>query len=246
MKFYLGTHKLHWLRLTDIPLLVSHRRIREYKAKPRALGGWILDSGGFSELSLHGEWTFSPREYVQAVYHYQEEIGNLEWAAPMDWMCEPAIIAKTGLSVAEHQKRTVRNFLQLNFMASELPFIPVLQGWTLDDYQRCLELYDKAGINLAGYPRVGVGSVCRRQATAEIHDIFEHLSGQGLKLHGFGVKRDGLVRYHHYMASADSAAWSLNARLEHQATPGCSHKRCQNCIKYAMQWRSRILAKIVD
>jgi len=28
-------------------------------------------------------------------------------------MCEPPIIAKTGLSVREHQERTVENFIEL-------------------------------------------------------------------------------------------------------------------------------------
>ena len=51
------------------------------------------------------------------------------WAAPQDWMCEPAIIAKTGLAVVEHQRRTVTNFLELQALAPDLPFIPVLHGW---------------------------------------------------------------------------------------------------------------------
>ncbi len=33
---------------------------------------------------------------------YRDEIGCLLWAAPHDWMCEPWITAKTGLTVAEH------------------------------------------------------------------------------------------------------------------------------------------------
>ncbi len=33
---------------------------------------------------------------------YRDEIGCLLWAAPQDWMCEPWITAKTGLTVAEH------------------------------------------------------------------------------------------------------------------------------------------------
>ena len=37
----------------------------------------------------------------------------LDWAAPMDSMREPAMLASTGLSVEDHQRRTVANFLQL-------------------------------------------------------------------------------------------------------------------------------------
>ena len=47
-------------------------------------------------------------------------------------MCEPFMLAKTGLTVAEHQARTVANYLELRSLAPELPFVPVLQGWSLD------------------------------------------------------------------------------------------------------------------
>ena len=42
---------------------------------------------------------------------YRDEVGGLQCAAPQDWMCEPQIVAKTGLSVREHQQRTVENLL---------------------------------------------------------------------------------------------------------------------------------------
>lgn len=243
MRFFLGTHKAVWLARTSVPLFVSHRTLRDRETMPRSVGTWALDSGGFSELSLHGRWETSPLVYIAAVYRYQEEIGNLEWAAPQDWMCEPHILAKTGLTVAEHQRLTVKNFLQLSFVGSPdgLPFIPVLQGWTLADYERCLEMYARAGIDLTGYPLVGVGSVCRRQASTEIEAIMAALESYGLKLHGFGVKRDGLALYGGRLTSADSMAWSFNARWE-PPLPGCKHKHCNNCMKYALAWRARRLA----
>jgi hypothetical protein len=37
-------------------------------------------------------------EYAGLVARYAEEIGGMDWAAPQDWMCEPWIIEKTGLS----------------------------------------------------------------------------------------------------------------------------------------------------
>ncbi len=49
-------------------------------------------------------------------------------------MCEPQIVARTGLSVREHQERTVANYLTLRSIAPDLPFIPVLQGWRIADY----------------------------------------------------------------------------------------------------------------
>src|SRR5262245_10177589 len=80
------------------------------------------------------------------------------WSGRRRRMCEPFMLAKTGLTVAEHQARTVANYLELRSLAPELPFVPVLRGWSLGDYlHRCVELYERAGVNLAREPLVGVG-----------------------------------------------------------------------------------------
>ena len=51
---------------------------------------------------------------------------------------------------------------------------------------------------------MGLGSVCRRQGTAEIARIEATLAGRGLELHGFGVKTDGLNLFGRHLASANS------------------------------------------
>lgn len=197
---------------------------------------------------MFGEWRTSPAEYAAAVRRYDAEIGRLEWAAPQDWMCEPFITAKTGLSVEEHQRRTVANFLELQSLWGERDpefgvFMPVLQGWQLADYLRCADMYAAAGVDLTHYPVVGVGSVCRRQATDEIGEIFATLARLDIAMHGFGVKRAGLELYGRHLASADSMAWSFNARRAAAPLPGCEgHKNCANCMRYALQWREKIIA----
>src|SRR5687768_7777223 len=100
MKFYLGTHIPSWLEFLDIPLFVSRRRLQQ-TALPRALGVWALDSGGFSELSMYGQWSITREQYVDEVRRFRDETGGLEWVAPMDWMCEPPLLKKTGLSIVE-------------------------------------------------------------------------------------------------------------------------------------------------
>jgi hypothetical protein len=89
-------------------------------------------------------------------------------------------------------------------------------------------------------PLVGLGSVCRRQATSEIDRIITTLAGQGLRLHGFGVKTAGLGRYGWALESADSLAWSYAARRE-PPLPGHRHKNCANCLAYALAWRERVV-----
>lgn len=247
--FYLGTHQPGWLAVADVPLFVSHRRLRDYKTLPKVgRGGYAVDSGGFSELSMYGEWRTSPEEYVAAIARYDAEIGHMDWCAPQDWMCEPVMLVKTGLTVAEHQRRTVDNFARLSQLwpehsDAECPFMPVLQGRELADYLTCWRMYEDAGINPRGYETVGLGSVCRRQATEGIGVIVGALRelDEDLPLHGFGVKLDGLRLYGQHLASADSMAWSFSARRA-APLPGCTtHINCANCLIYALQWRDRVL-----
>ncbi|SHN48191.1 DUF7221 family queuine tRNA-ribosyltransferase-like protein [Cryptosporangium aurantiacum] len=253
--FYLGTHHEHWLGFAGVPLFVSHRRLARRRTFPRAIAEWALDSGGFSELSLYGEWRTSPAAYVAAVRRYDDEIGMLGWAAPQDWMCEPVMLERTGLTVAEHQRRTVENYVVLRDLwagsdeSPDLartpeccPFMPVLQGWTADDYLRCAEMYDAAGVTLSHHPIVGIGSVCRRQATTEIRDVISRVKAElDVDLHGFGVKTDGLAVYGPDLRAADSMAWSYAARRR-PPLPGCTaHKNCANCPRFALGWRTRVL-----
>lgn len=246
--FFLGTHMPHWLGLVDVPLFVSHRRLMKRKTLPRALGPWALDSGGFTELQMFGRWQTSATQYVTAVRRYRDEIGNLMWAAPQDWMCEPIVIsggkagrltfAGTGLDVAEHQRRTVENLVLLRRLAPDLPFVPVLQGYTLADYLRCIELYAAAGVDLTAEPIVGIGSVCRRQHTAEIAEVVAAVAARGIRLHGFGMKSVGLANVADVLASADSMAWSMRGRHVEGCTS--SHKTEANCLRFALAWRDQL------
>jgi hypothetical protein len=248
VRFFLGTHRPHHLGLTDVPLFVSHRTLGRLKRKlPVALGPWALDSGGFSELSLHGHWKTTPAEYVEAVERYRERVGRLVWAAPQDYMCEPFMVEKTGLSVREHQERTVENLLELRALAPHLPIVPVLQGWTLDEYHACVDLYASAGVNLAREPVVGLGSVCRRQHTDEAARIVRSLAGRDLRLHGFGFKTLGLLKVQSHLVSSDSLSWSFTARVEQTRLEGCEHRGyCANCLRYALGWRSRLLERLAE
>ena len=289
-KFYLGTHKPRWLWMqsddrkeygqADMPLFVSYRQLGQINLdaiRPATVPGWALDSGGFTELQMHGKWTVPAEEYVWAVALYDREIGKLEWAAPQDWMCEPIMrhggmaangqqFTGTGLSVREHQERTVASFLELQslwpqYSEEKCPFMPVLQGWEPGEYLECAAIYEAAGVHLADYEIVGVGSVCRRQSTDEIRAIVDTLKPLGLAHHYFGVKLTGIklagLRTHDVYdnrqlveggaASLDSSSWSFDARYE-QPLPECSHAggqgKCNNCPKYATKWAQRVLARL--
>lgn len=271
--FYLGTSEPTWIGRTEVPLFVAYHRLLRRPGKLPVSpwrGHWALDSGGYNHLRAHGRWTLAPAQYIADVMRFEREIGNMGWAAPMDWMCEDDALAATGLTVLDHQRLTVANFVELEHLwydqtDDESPFMPVLQGdpdapadALVRSYLDCWEMYGDAGVDLSDRALVGLGSVCRQQATDKIGALVAALHDRDtrgpdiepLVLHGFGCKILGLKRYGHLLGSADSTAWS--ARSRHAALrgepkwDGCplDHTDCRNCFHWALEWRRRVLAGV--
>jgi len=252
--FYLGTHEASWLHRTSVPLCVSAVRLRRRRRFPLARCAWVLDSGGFSEIAAHGRWTVPPGRYAAEVRRWRN-MGGMVWAAIQDWMCEAVMLNKTGLTVEEHQRRTVASYVDLLSREPGVSWLPVLQGFTREEYHRCLDMYEAEGLDLASLAHVGIGSVCRRQGTREAVEIIRSLHDRGLaNLHGFGFKTSGLVgpdAAAEWLRSADSMAWSDAARKDwrHRSEQNCggvgSHPAsCSNCWHWAHQWRAGIVERL--
>lgn len=249
LQYFLGAHRPHWLAVSDQPLFVSHRTLRARKSLPRARAAWALDSGGFTELSLHGAWRTSPAEYVRAVSRYSDEVGALAFAAQQDFMCEPEIVAKTGLSVARHQELTVDNYLELMTRAPHLPWLPVVQGWTVGDYEDHVELWARRGIDLTRVKRVGVGTICRRKCSIRLRQILQTVANCGLRIHAFGLKTAGLHVAGGLLDSADSLAWSYAARRENREDEWRLVGRRtgkQNRLEAALDWFDAHIRPILE
>lgn len=175
-----------------------------------------MDSGAFTEISTHGTYRHSVGEYAAEIRRWSTN-GNLLAAVSQDWMCEPWIIEKTGLSVLEHQRLTVERYDAL--LAEDTAgvyVLPVLQGYAPQDYIRHIRLY---GDRLATGAWVGVGSICKRNSNARaIEAVLLAIHGErpDLQLHGFGLKstalRSSLV--FELLHTSDSMAWSFNARKQ--------------------------------
>lgn len=241
-----------------MPLFISRNAFRLERGRrsyPRAAGQWALDSGGFTELASQGRWRAGVKQFVAEVRTIQQEVGNLVFAAPQDWMCEPQVveggmiptapkpfIPGTGLDVREHQYRTVHNFLELRALAPDVPWIPVLQGWAWGQYDDIVEEYDRAGVDLRKEALVGLGSVCRRQDSPQADLTIHRLRQYGLRLHAFGFNTPGLLRSGADLASADSLAWSLAGRLRERA--GTAPAGARNDLMFALQWRADLFARL--
>ena len=249
MYFYLGIPEPAWLEHMLVPTFVSRTRLlRKVDRLPRARAPWAMDSGGFTQITMHGGWTITPREFIREVDFFAREIGNLDWASPMDWMTESVALRRSGKTLREHQRLTLENFIELRTIDSYTTIIPVLQGQSVDDYIRHAEQYERAGFDLKREKRVGIGSVCRRQKCGEAYDVIEAVAALGYRVHAFGLSTHGLRTSSDLIVSADSMAWSFKARSAHVLLPGHHHSAvkkqddCRNCPVYALTWRQNMLA----
>ncbi|HSR90201.1 MAG TPA: hypothetical protein VLK88_02765 [Gemmatimonadales bacterium] len=213
MKFFIGVHTVSDAHRFSRSM-VSLNRLRTRKSDFR-VNEWILDSGVFTDVLKYGRHRTSVEDYATVIKRWAR-CGTLAAAVTQDWMCEPVMLARTGLTVAEHQRRTIEGYDQLVPLAAPVPILPVLQGWRPADYVAHVRAY---GPRLAPGAWVGIGSVCKRNnspGAIEQQLLAIHAIRPDLRLHGFGVKttalRSGLIRS--LLWSSDSMAWSFAARYE--------------------------------
>lgn len=246
MKFYLGTSWPEWLSRLDVPFFVSYRSLRK-RRQLRPMGPWALDSGAFTELEKFGKWSVSADEYADDVRRINS-FGKLDWASVQDWLCVPPCLAATGLTIRDHQERTITSLHRLRELAPEIPWAPILQGWTFKDFMAHIDLYEASGVDLAKEKIVGLGSIAKRQGGDMTEFLTRELLARGIRIHAFGMKKTGLIRCSKFIASADSMSWSFEARYQQIRMPECvienKHQVCKSCWRYALKWRGELMAVI--
>ena len=224
MRFFTGLHQPSDAKHFDAAF-VSVNRIRNRKSNFQ-VGDWIMDSGAFSELSrpntILSDGTVVFNDYREETSVYAEQIrrwkdcGNLLAAVTQDYMCESFILEKTGLTVREHQEKTIARYDELLRCETGVYIMPVLQGYDPKDYVTHLRMY---GDRLAQGAWVGIGSICKRNGDPRAIEtvlLAIYRERPDLRLHGFGLKstalKSGIVDQLLY--SADSMAWSFQARMK--------------------------------
>jgi hypothetical protein len=214
MRFFCGLHQPSDAKHFDAAF-VSVNRLRQRKG-PFRVGDWIMDSGAFTEVAMHGGYRHSVADSAAQIRRWAGT-GRLLAAVAQDWMCEPWIVAKTGLSVADHQRLTVERYdALLQEDTAGVYVMPVLQGYAPQDYVDHLHQY---GARLKTGAWVGVGSVCKRNGSPlAIEAVLSAIKAErpDLRLHGFGLKATALrsAVVYDLLFSADSMAWSFAARRE--------------------------------
>ena len=212
--FYVGLHQPSDAKHFD-RAFISVNRIRGRK---KAIGAdaWIMDSGAFTELFNHGAYRHSVEQYAAEINRWADDPA-LVAAVAQDYMCEPFILEKTGLTVEEHQCLTIERYDALVALVDLRVYImPVLQGYSVEDYLRHVDMY---GDRLKHGAYVGVGSICKRNTDiGAIEAILTAIKRKrpDLRLHGFGLKTTALSSWvvRDCLFSADSMAWSFAARRQ--------------------------------
>jgi hypothetical protein len=218
VRFFTGCHHPSDARHFECSFLSVNalRRRKWFRATD-----WILDSGAFTEITTHGRYRRGVEDYAGEIERWTTgSTGRLLAAVAQDYMCEPAALSKTGLTVWEHQEKTIERFdaLRGELLRRGCPTLvmPVLQGQLPDDYVRHARMY---GTRIARGDWVGVGSVCKRNGDVrEVIGVLSAIRGAlpGVDLHGFGLKTNAIrapvVRV--LLATADSLAWSYHARKQ--------------------------------
>ncbi|MBN8847378.1 MULTISPECIES: hypothetical protein [unclassified Sphingomonas] len=215
------------------PLLVSANALSRWAMRRgvREWAGWrlaplanlperadcMLDSGGFTaHVTYRGfPWTIAQYLDLAAAYPFRL-FASLDYPAEHE-------IAGDRAAVRERISRTIAANRETRRQAEdrglEDRLMPVLQGRTPEDFERCA---DALAWSIVPGRTIGVGSMCRRQTRGPdgLVAVLEHLDRvlpARVRLHAFGVKGDALpyLRHlEHRVVSIDSQAYGVAARRD--------------------------------
>jgi hypothetical protein len=251
MRFYFTVHPSDLTRGRLLPgthgLLVAsslwrNGRLRVRRPPAGVLASLALDSGGFTAARKWGEYPWSVADYARWARILVAE-RPVDWVATMDYACEPGVNRQTWATNRQRIAATVAQARRCLDAAPALPWLPVVQGYTVEDYAACIAHYQTAGIPLA---YAGLGTMCGRPVR-EARRILRTLGlwYPQIRWHVFGlhlgVLRDDLAAA--AVASWDSYAWNWGKGAKHDA---CRLHRLAGetwsgyCARLAADYQQRI------
>lgn len=179
----------------------------DYRHFPKTANMTWLDFGGYSFFSRgHADYPFSVEAALCLVARIKPN-----YYASLDYPCEPSISdAIDHVPVRERIHRTVQRADEMAQWDTQVTgtMVPVIQGYHLEDYTYCMDLYQQAGLIR---PYMAIGSVCARSDDSEIvtliRNLYHEARERGIKrLHYFGLKvTEALKTMNGFIWSRDSA-----------------------------------------
>lgn len=201
---------------------------------PSNVGSICVDSGGFTAARKWGCYPWTTAQYAAFIRAVSRDVP-LDFCAIMDYACEPSVNRSTYRTNRERIKATIRNEAACYEADPDLPWLPVLQGDTLEERALDLKLRTRLGLLPTDY--AGIGSVCGRGAIAAREVVkFYHDQLHGVRFHAFGMHVRALDDDAVYGAvrSWDSYGWSWGRGQSKFDLPAeCYHREGESWTTYA-------------
>ena len=167
----------------------------------------FIDSGGYSFLTGWGKYPFDLEEYLSLCYHVRDK-HNLFAVATLDFPC---LADPQNGTNQENIENTVKNAFLCMDSDKTLPWVPVIQGYSIKEYQTCMDLYKDAGVK-SNYWAVG-SLTQRKRDPITLRRIITYIKDQHKtdNIHSFGLGIPNLKDPQIFKAiySSDSSGWNF-------------------------------------
>ncbi len=121
MEFFVGLHQPSDARhFPSQSVCISVNRLAGRRSD-FAVERWMLDCAGFTTIATHGGYPEPVSQYAAQIQRWAS-VGKLAWAVSQDYMCEPGMLRRTGLTIADHQRLTIERYDAL--LAARCDVIP--------------------------------------------------------------------------------------------------------------------------
>lgn len=209
------------------------KRFRINRPPADHVAGLSVDCGGFTAARRWGSYPWIPEQYAAFVQAVSRDVP-LAFCACMDYACERGVNREQYATNIARIEATIMNERACKDAASELPWLPVLQGDTLEE--RAYDLARRRELGVLPETYAGIGSVCGRGAIAarNVVKFYDgHLSG--VKFHGFGMHIGALddEAVMGALKSWDSYSWTWARGARSMRAPEYLKQDDENYASYA-------------
>jgi len=167
----------------------------------------FVDSGGYSMFTKFSQYPYTIEEYINLVNSWRD-LYPVSEVAIMDYPCEPHLNREVFETNIERIDQTVTNALDCIDYDSSIPWVPVIQGYTMSEYRYCWERYQEFDLRARLW---AIGSICTRKKTGGIRAIVTRIKRLVKQpLHAFGITLPSIEHPEIFFSleSSDSAAWN--------------------------------------
>lgn len=194
----------------------SRKRFQVRRPPADHVASICIDSGGFTAAKRWGAYPWEPAQYAEFIRAVSRDVP-LDFCAILDYACERGVNREHYQTNVERIEATIENERACREAAPDLPWLPVLQGDTLEE--RSYDLSRRRGLGMLPTDYAGIGSVCGRGAKAAravIRFYAAHLFG--VRYHAFGMHvgamDDKVVPGALRSWDSYSWTWARGARME--------------------------------